>query len=112
MSYKALLVRKREFAYEYDKTGNITYESFTFLRMIYIVVNPNVVVDVKDLQNKIEKMTLLTLTPNFTPWLPPLKNFNKKPILTKEKTSSRTISFLLSFFALQRLQPTSFLLSV
>jgi hypothetical protein len=33
--------------------------------MIYIVVKPNVVVDVKDLQNKMEKMTLLTCDNNF-----------------------------------------------
>jgi hypothetical protein len=64
-SYKAPLVHKREFAYECDKTGDITYESITLLRMIYIFVKPNIVVDVKDLQNKTEKMTLLTCDSNF-----------------------------------------------
>jgi hypothetical protein len=63
--YKALLVRKKEFAYKYNKTGDITYEGFTLLRMIYIVVKPNVIVDVKDLQNKMKKMTLLTCDNNF-----------------------------------------------
>jgi hypothetical protein len=64
-SYKALLVCKKEFAYECNKTGDITYEGFTLLSMIYIVDEPNVVVDVKDLQNKMEKMTLITCDNNF-----------------------------------------------
>ncbi len=51
-SYKALLVRKKEFAYECNEKGDITYDGFTLLRMIYIVVKPNVVVDVKDLQTR------------------------------------------------------------
>jgi hypothetical protein len=65
MSYKALLVRKKEFAYKCDETGDITYKGFTLLRMIYIIVKPNVVLDDKDLQNKMEKMTLLTCNNNF-----------------------------------------------
>jgi hypothetical protein len=64
-SYKALLVCKEEFAYKCDKTGDITYKGFTLLRIIYIVVEPNVVVDIKDLQNKMEKMTLITWDNNF-----------------------------------------------
>jgi hypothetical protein len=55
-SYKALLVHKKEFAFECKEKGDITYEGFTLLRMIYIIVKPNVVVDVKDLQNMMEKM--------------------------------------------------------
>jgi hypothetical protein len=64
-SYKALLVRKKEFAYKCNKTGDITFEGFTLLRMIYIVVKPNVFVDVEDLQTKMEKMTLITCDNNF-----------------------------------------------
>jgi hypothetical protein len=64
-SYTALLVLKKEFTYKCNETGDITYRGFTLLRMIYIVVKPNVVVDIKDLQNKMEKMTLLTCDNNF-----------------------------------------------
>jgi hypothetical protein len=64
-SYKALLVRKNKFAYKCDKTGDITYEGFTLLRMIYTIVKSNVVLDVKDLQNKMKKITLLTCDNNF-----------------------------------------------
>ena len=64
-SYRALLVRKKDFAYECTETGDIIYEGFTLLRMIYTVVKPNLVVDVKDLQLKMEKMTLLSADNNF-----------------------------------------------
>ena len=49
-SYKALLVRKKDFAYECEETGDIVYDGYTLFRMIYMVVKPNVVIDVKDLQ--------------------------------------------------------------
>jgi hypothetical protein len=58
ISYCALLVCKKDFAYECIETGNVIYEAFTLLRMIYTVVKPNLVVDVKDLQLKIEKKLL------------------------------------------------------
>ena len=64
-SYKALLVRKKDFAYECTETGHIYFDGYTMLRMIYIVVKPDVIVDVKDLQNKMEKMTILTADNNF-----------------------------------------------
>ena len=64
-SYRALLVRKNDFAFECAETGDVIYEGFTLLRMIYTVVKPNLVVDVKDLQLKMEKMTLLTVNNNF-----------------------------------------------
>ncbi len=70
--------------------------------MIYIVVKPNIIVNVKDLQNKMEKMTLLTCDNNFHTLATSLKELQQEIMLTKEKTSSRTISFLMSFFALQR----------
>jgi hypothetical protein len=54
-SYKALLVRKKDFAYECEETGDIVYDGYTLLRMIYMVVKPNVVIDVKDLQLKMKK---------------------------------------------------------
>ena len=64
-SYKALLVRKKDFAYECEETGDIVYDGYTLLRMIYMVVKPNVVIDVKDLQLKMEKMTIITADNNF-----------------------------------------------
>jgi hypothetical protein len=65
ISYRALLVHKKDFTYECAKTGDVIYEGFTLLLMIYTVVKPNLVVDVKDLQLKMEKMTLLTTDNNF-----------------------------------------------
>jgi hypothetical protein len=56
MSYKALLVCKKNFAYECEETGDIVYDGYTLLRMIYMVVKPNVVIDVKDLQLKIRSV--------------------------------------------------------
>jgi len=63
-SYKALLVRKKDFAYECEETGDIVYYGYTLLSMIYMVVKPNVVIDVKDLQ-KMEKMTIASADNNF-----------------------------------------------
>jgi hypothetical protein len=51
-SYRALLVCKKDFAFECAKTGDVIYEGLTLLCMIYTVVKPNLVVDVKDLQLK------------------------------------------------------------
>jgi hypothetical protein len=64
-SYQALLVRKTLFAYECAKTGNVTYKGSTLLQMVYTVVKPNLVVDIKDLQLNMEKMSLLTTDNNF-----------------------------------------------
>jgi hypothetical protein len=64
-SYKALLVCKRDFAYECEETGDIIYDGYTLLRMIYMVVKPNVVIDVIDLQLKMEKMTIISADNNF-----------------------------------------------
>jgi hypothetical protein len=58
-SYKAILVRKKDFANECEETGDIVYDGYTLLCMIYMVVKPNVVIDVKDLQLKMEKMTII-----------------------------------------------------
>jgi hypothetical protein len=65
LSYGALLVCKKQFAYECAETGNVTYKGFTLLRMVYIVLKPNLVMDIKDFQLKMEKMTLLTTDINF-----------------------------------------------
>jgi hypothetical protein len=54
LSYQALLVCKKQFAYECTKTGDVTYKGFTLLRMVYTVVKPNLVMDIKDLQLKIK----------------------------------------------------------
>jgi hypothetical protein len=48
-SYKSLLVRKKDFAYKCEETGDIVYDGYTLLCMIFMVVKPNVVIDVKDL---------------------------------------------------------------
>jgi hypothetical protein len=46
--YKALLLHKKDFAYECLETGDIFIDGYTLLRMIYVVVkpNPNIIVDV------------------------------------------------------------------
>ena len=59
-SYKALLVRKKDFAYMCEETGDIFCTDYTLLRMIYMVVKPNIVINVKDLQLKMEKMTIIS----------------------------------------------------
>ena len=64
-SYKSLLVRKKDFAYECTETGDVYYDGYTLLRMIYTVVKPDVIVDIKDLQNKMEKMTILSAGNDF-----------------------------------------------
>jgi hypothetical protein len=64
-SYKDLLVRKKDFAYECEETGDIVYDGYTLLRMIYMVVKPNVVIDVKDLQLKMKKITIISADNNF-----------------------------------------------
>jgi hypothetical protein len=57
--YKALLVRKQDFAYECLETGDIFFDGCTPLQMIYMVVKPNVIVNLKDLQVQMEKMTII-----------------------------------------------------
>jgi hypothetical protein len=64
-SYKALLVCKKDFAYECEETGVIVYDGYTLLRIIYMVVKPNVVIDVKDLQLKMKKITIISADNNF-----------------------------------------------
>ena len=64
-SFKALMVRKKDFLYVCEETGNYTCEGFTLLRMVFQVVKPNVIVDVKDLQTKMERITLLSADNNF-----------------------------------------------
>ncbi len=64
-SYCTLLVCKKEFAYKCTEMGDVTYEGFTLLWMVYAVVKPNIIVDIKDLQTKMEKMTLQTANNNF-----------------------------------------------
>ena len=64
-SYKSLFVCKKDFAYECEETGDIVYNGYTLLRMIFMVVKPNVVIDVKDLQLKMEKMTIISADNNF-----------------------------------------------
>jgi len=64
-SYKSLFVRKKDFAYECEETGDIVYNGYTLLCMIFMVVKPNVVIDVKDLQLIMEKMTIISADNNF-----------------------------------------------
>jgi len=64
-AYKALLVRKKDFAYECTESSEVTYDGFTLLRMIFDIVKPSVIVDVNDLQRKMEKITLLSAGNNF-----------------------------------------------
>ena len=64
-SYKSLFVRKKDFAYECEETGDIVYDGYTLLHMIFMVVKPNVMIDVKDLQLKMEKMTIISADNNF-----------------------------------------------
>jgi len=64
-SWKSLLVRKKEFSYECTETGQIEYEGFTLLWMIYNYVKPNVIVDINELQQKMEKITILSAGNDF-----------------------------------------------
>ena len=64
-SYKALLVCKKDFAYVCEETGNIFCNGYTLLCMIYMVVKPNIFIGVKNLQLKMEKMTILSADNNF-----------------------------------------------
>jgi hypothetical protein len=64
---------------------DITYKGSPLFRMIYIVVKPNVVVDVKDLQNKMEKMTLVTCDNNFHSLATSLEELQQKNNAEKGK---------------------------
>ena len=56
---------KKDFNYECEETGDIVYDGYTLLCVIYMVVKPNVVINVKDLQLKMEKMTIVSVDNNF-----------------------------------------------
>ena len=64
-SFKALMVQKKDFLYVCEEMGNHTCEGFTLLRMVYQVVKPNVIVDVNELQRKMERITLLSCDNDF-----------------------------------------------
>ncbi len=57
--YKALLVGKKDFAYECLETRDIFFDGYTLLQMIYFAVkpNPNMIVDA-NLQLKMETLTI------------------------------------------------------
>ena len=59
------MVRKKDFLYVCEETGTPTCEGFTLLRMVYQVVKPNVIVDVNEIQRKMEKITLLSCGNDF-----------------------------------------------
>ena len=65
VSYKALLVCKKDFVYKCSESSDVFLDGYTLLHMIYIVVKPNVIVNVKDIQTKMEQFTILKCNNNF-----------------------------------------------
>ena len=66
---------------------------YTLLQMIYTVVKPNLIVDVKDLQLKMEKMTLLTADNNFNTPATSLEELQQKINAEKGEEFCKEISF-------------------
>jgi hypothetical protein len=67
--------KSRHFSWDNFPANSMAYDIF---RLIYIVVKPNVVVDVEDLQNKMEKMTLITCDNNFHSLAMSLEEFQQE----------------------------------
>jgi len=109
-SYKALLVFKKNFAYECEETGDIVYDGYTLLRMIYRVVKPNVVIDVKDLQLKMEKMTIVSADNSFHTLSTKLEELQQEINVRRVMTSARMTSSSPSYFVLRRQRQTKLLL--
>jgi hypothetical protein len=66
--------------------------------MIYTVVKPNLVMDVKDLQLKIEKMTLLTTDNNFHTLATSLKELQQEINAEKEEEFCKDKKLLTELF--------------
>ena len=90
--YKALLVCKKDFAYECSESGDIFFDGYTLLCMIYVVVKPTVIINVKDLQMKMEKLTILICDNNFRTSAPRLKIFSWRLMPRKALIFAKMIS--------------------
>ena len=64
-SYRSFLVHKKQFMYTCAETGEVYFEGFTLLKMVLSVVKPDIVIDVKDLENKMKSITILKADNNF-----------------------------------------------
>jgi hypothetical protein len=71
------------------------------------VVKPNSVVDVKDLQLKMEKMSLLTTDNNFHTLAPSLEELQQEINAEKGEEFCKDSKLLTGFFVLQNPLPTS-----
>jgi hypothetical protein len=75
--------------------------------MVYTVVKPILVVDIKDLQLKMERMILLTADNNFHTLATSLKELQQEIIAEKGVQVCKDDKLLTEFFALQKPPPTS-----
>ncbi len=51
--------------YKCAETGEVYFEGFTLLKMVFSVFKPDIVIDVKDLENKMKSITILKTDDNF-----------------------------------------------
>ena len=97
VSYKALLVCKKDFAYVCSKSGDVFLDGYTLLCMIYVLVKPNVIVDVKDLHTKMAQLTILKCDNNFHTLSTTIEELQQEINAKKAMISARMISSSLSF---------------
>ena len=97
-SYKSFFVHKKEFSYTCSETDELSFEGFTLLKMILNVVKPDVVIDVKELEQKIRKMTLLTCDNNFRTLATKMEELQQEINAQKGEDYFKDDHFLTEFF--------------
>ena len=58
-SYKLFPVHQKQYMYTCAETGEAYFEVFTLLKMVLSVVNPDIVIYVKDLETRMKTITIL-----------------------------------------------------
>ena len=97
-SYKSFFVHKKEFSYTCSETDEVSFEGFTLLKMMLNVVKPDVVIDVKDLEQKIRKMTILTADNNFRTLATKMEELQQEINAQKGEDYFKDDHFLTEFF--------------
>ena len=98
VSYKSFFVHKKQFSFTCSETDKVSFEGFILLKMILNVVKPDVVIDVKELEQKIRKMTIMTVGNDFRALATQMEELQQEINAQKGVDHFRDDHFLTEFF--------------
>ena len=98
VSYKSFFVHKKQFSFTCSETDEVSFEGFILLKMILNVVKPDVVIDVKELEQKIRKMTIMTVGNDFRALATQMEELQQEINAQKGVDHFRDDHFLTEFF--------------